>query len=196
MVQLEPGKGLATSGHDGLIRFWDQDLRSLGEPLSGHEGKPVRSLCYDSKHQHLYSAGNDKRIVQWDVHSRQKIRVHQDYFEIHSMCLSNDGQMLAYGNKLGDIFLLSLQDWKIVRQFKTHDEQVTDIIFSPDDRSLISGDFSGQLILWNLQSGERLLNLPRHQNRISSLLWSKDGSKLYSASLDGRIVEHDFHLAR
>lgn len=196
LVQLDPGKGLATSGHDGLIRFWNQDLHSVGEPLDGHEGKPVRGLCYDSKYQQLYSAGNDKRIVQWDVNSQQILRVHNDDFEIHSMCLSNDGQMLAYGNKLGDIVLLSLKEWKIVRRFKSHDDQVTDIIFSPDDLSLISGDFSGHLILWNVQSGERLLNLPKHQNRISSLLWSKDGSKLYSGSLDGRIMEHDFHMAR
>lgn len=192
LIELSAGKTVATCGHDGLIQIWNIQLKPDGEPLQGHGKDAVRDLCYDTRQNQLYSSGDDRRIVQWDLSTRQPVRSLEAVTEVRSLCLSHDGRYLAYGTKLGEIVLVSLDDWKVVRRFEPHDDPVTEITFTPDGRSLIAGDFTGHLYLWHLESGQELLQLPAHENRIAALLWNKDGTRLYSAGLDGRVVEHDF----
>lgn len=192
LIALEPDKSVATSGQDGLIRLWNRELQPIGTPIDGHGGKCISDLAYHQPSNMLFSAGNDSRICAWDLTSRELIKSWNAEAAAWSLALSHDGKYLAFGNKLGLVYLIDLKTGSMVEKYRGHDHGVTSLIFTPDDRSLITGDDEGHLFMWNVESGQQLLKLPAHQKRVSALVWSRDGTRLYSTGLDGRVVEHDF----
>ncbi len=192
LIAVEPDKSVATCGLDGLICLWDRQLQPIGTPINGHGGIAVSYLAYHPSARLLFSAGNDGRVCAWDLATHELVRSWDAEAQAWSLALSHNGKHLAFGNKLGLVYLIALETGEVIQQFRGHDHGVTSIAFTPDDRSLITGDNDGHLLMWNVESGQQLLNLPPHQKRVSALVWNKDGTRLYSTGLDGRVVEHDF----
>lgn len=56
---------IISSSRDGVINIWNLTNGDLVNSLKGHGSHPVRSTAqYNGK---LYSCGDDKNIVQWDL---------------------------------------------------------------------------------------------------------------------------------
>ena len=59
---------VASGSHDGSVILWDVPTKQLiGQPLRGHDGKPVNSVAFSSDGKWLASGGDDHIIVLWDV---------------------------------------------------------------------------------------------------------------------------------
>ena len=73
--------------------------------FTGHKGK-VCSLLFSNCGRYLFSCGEDKKILFWDVahgYLVAELSGHQD--TIFTMCLSRDGVMLASGGSDNCIIL-------------------------------------------------------------------------------------------
>jgi WD40 repeat protein len=67
-VRFSPDGRLVAAGTTrGAIVLFDADARrQLGDPLQGHAGQ-VFSVAFQRDGHHLVSAGNDGRVLLWDV---------------------------------------------------------------------------------------------------------------------------------
>jgi WD40 repeat protein/transcriptional regulator with XRE-family HTH domain len=101
-----------------------------------------------------------------------------------SVDLSPDGQMMAVGDSIGNIYLWNISTTQLLATFSGHKGWVWSVAFSPDGRTLASGSSDSSVRLWNVQSGQCLQVLTDHTGGVRSVSFSADGQQLASGSED------------
>lgn len=101
-----------------------------------------------------------------------------------SVDLSSDGQMMAVGDAIGNIYLWNISTAQLLNTFSGHKGWVWSVAFSPDGTLLASGSTDSSVRLWDVQSGRCLQVLTNHTGSVRSLSFSPDGQQLASGSED------------
>ncbi|MBI4783041.1 MAG: pentapeptide repeat-containing protein [Oscillatoriophycideae cyanobacterium NC_groundwater_1537_Pr4_S-0.65um_50_18] len=104
---------------------------------------------------------------------------------IEAVAFSPDGNLLAAGDKRGNILLWRLDDYQRIATFSGHSGQevVTAIAFSPDGQLLASGSNDRTVRLWDIRSGQCLKTLT-HSREVTSVAFSPDSNYLASGDND------------
>lgn len=106
---------------------------------------------------------------------------------VESMAFSQNGKLLASGDKNGVIKLWDLSSGREIKTLSKHSLGVSDISFSPSGNLLVSGGTDSSIKIWNVIDGRELMNLYGGSHSIISVIFSADEKKLISASLAGGI---------
>jgi serine/threonine protein kinase/WD40 repeat protein len=101
-----------------------------------------------------------------------------------SVCYSDDGELIAYGNDLGCVNVVRSSDCSQAVQFSSPVE-VDVVRFSPDSHLLASGHRDGVVRLWNLRQGKLVAEFRGHEMGVADLRFSTDGATLASATQTG-----------
>lgn len=72
------------------------------------------------------------------------------------MELHRSSSLLAVGLSDFSIEVVDVVGKKVVRKFDGHEEQLTDVVFSPDARWIVSASLDSTLKVWDVPSGTRL----------------------------------------
>lgn len=171
---------VATSGIDGLIRFWSVDTGEL--EFSLENGEKVYSLAM-SPTAPLAAAGLNGRIRIWNLETRQQLVDLVQPGDIDRLAFSADGTLLATGSGEGTVIVWSVDANTFTQKGDTLRVNgfPRALAFSADNRWLAGGGSTSYAYLWDVESMQEMARIP-HGNPITSVSFSPDGRQLFTVS--------------
>ncbi len=203
------GTLIASSSHDGEVKFWDLKNKenNSGNSISSGEENYINSLAFRPNGSRLLvGGGKDGSLRIWDLDinpslkasinlNRNRPQRRRDFNIIHSIAFSPDGNRLAVGSSTGKIFL-----WEISRleeiddQYLTlgegedngHTDIVQSLVFNHDGTKLASASDDGSVKLWDSTTGDEIGSHKRHNLPTSP----NDHNHVYSVAFspDGKFL--------
>jgi WD40 repeat protein len=159
--------------------------------LTGHSST-LRAVTFFPDGKTLASAGDDKTVKVWDIHSRAMRAEIKHPAAVRALAVSD--KLLASADESGRVKLSDLSTIREVATLSRPPAQSTDqsaailsVAFSPDGKMLAAGCNDGLVIVWEVPSGAVVKSLPDHQKAVNSVAFSPDGNLLASGSDDSTI---------
>ena len=184
------GQTLATITQDSnnnysfhRLEFWRMSDDTCLKTLDSDSGTDYRvALTPDGKK--LATVGYDNKISIWDVSDGSCL----DSFpgDFHSLAISPDGQVVAYGTYSGGIRLQHL-DNEASLAFTGHSQTLMRLAFSPDSRTLASCSADQTIKFWQVSDGACLHTCTGHTDLVLAIAFSPDGLLLASTSRDATV---------
>jgi WD40 repeat protein len=185
------GRTLALGRANGEVIL--QDVRSGKEKrtLEGH-GRPVTHLLFSSDGKSLFSAGQDRRIRQWNPATGDAGPVigGHDRQPSLSVALSQDARKLFVADGSASPHLIDQQSGRTVLELPGHQGGCLAVALAPSGRVAISGGRDGMIRLWETARGAERRTLPGG-GWVQCLACSPDGGLLASGHDDGRVLVWD-----
>ncbi|XP_063887583.1 WD repeat-containing protein 36-like [Scylla paramamosain] len=141
-----------SSGHMDKYNIQSGLLRgTYGDPFA-HEGS-VSGLVTDGLNQYVVSGGEDMHLKWWrmkDCHFIKGLTLGES---ISKMSLHKDSGLLGIALEDWSIHVVDVDTKKVIRKLYGHQNQVTDLAFSPDSKWLISSSLDKTVRTWDIPSG-------------------------------------------
>ncbi|ACK69682.1 WD-40 repeat protein [Gloeothece citriformis PCC 7424] len=138
--------------------------------------------------RHGYFQGINLHQVNLAHSNLIECRFTQTFGAIYSVAFSPDGQLMATGNRHGEIWLWQIEDSQPLFTCKGHTNWVWSIVFSRNGEILISGSTDQTIRLWNVSNGQCLKILSQHTNGVYAIALSPDGNILASGG-DEQVIK-------
>jgi WD40 repeat protein len=185
------GRFLAVGSESGIIYLIDL-LNPGNQPiqLRGHQGV-VFSMVFTPDAQQLFSTGNDKKILLWDLEKKNSLEIYQENSVVRAISISPDGKFLAGGSDDGRIFLWDIKASQLINISTEDKAAIHALSFSPNGLTLVSGDINGNLKFWNPYSHKLIRSLRPHTGRVTDIAFSPSGDMVASSSYDKTIAIYD-----
>ena len=165
------GTRFATAGFDHKVKVWNllplldarldaaADCARLLATLSDHLA-PVNVVRFSHGGQLLASGSDDKLICLYEL---------------------REGTGCA---AFGSTDAPSLENWKPSTTLRGHNNNITDLAWSPSGALLASASLDNTVIVWDASSGHRMRTLNEHENYVKGVAWDPVGTFLASQSDD------------
>lgn len=210
-VALSPdGKFCAAGDRDGFIHVIDVKSGEIIRKLGRHV-EFVYTLAFCPDNGHLFSAGKDKSIREWDIETGSFIKDHAGIF-VNSGPRSMNSQILkpvtrSHGMTILDIafekdgiMATASQDkhvkyWKNFDPFRTYDwhsAAVTRVRFQPETKILYSASRDKTIRSWNEINGAVINKYSGHYGEIVALEFA-DESMFVSGDNKGQVILWNVH---
>lgn len=151
-VSFSPDGGeLATGSWDHSVRLWDVKTGQELRRFKGHTDK-VGDVTFTPDGMRILSSSTDQTLRLWNVltgHEVSRCQVGADAG--WAVAVSPDGRR-ALSVHDAEVILWDLASSRSIHHFKGHDDQVTDLAFSPDGLTALSSSRDGSVRLWGLPS--------------------------------------------
>ncbi|KAI8047511.1 uncharacterized protein B0P05DRAFT_642271 [Gilbertella persicaria] len=216
-----PPNSFATFSGDGTIRIWNLDnpihttLSTSTSPLSPPPQpqqpqqqfgnaimSPSSSTAVGLNRRNIYSRELVKMLyVDPDAAEFAKLRSDFEFnedqcpdFGIRSLKMSPDSQMMASGDRNGNLRVHDMNTWEMLTYQEAHDSEILsiDLATSADKEapSLIATASRDRLLhIFDVKSKFQLVqSLDDHSSSITSVKFSKDASRLISCGADKGII--------
>ncbi len=161
---------------------------TLATPQPRMPAPSVESLLSGSTDSNPGFQGQGDRPIAptWD-NPELLLAIEGESATIQSLAFSPDGRFIALGGGRNDprIEIWDLQQEKRIRHWKTYQNRVLALTFSPDGNTLVSSADGGAIEIWDIQEGKLLHQFLEHTSNVLSLAISPDGRNLVSGGLDG-----------
>jgi WD40 repeat protein len=181
-ARSQPGKALATTGFDGVIRLWDAKGNRLHE-LPVHKGGAA-GLCFAEGGRQLLSGGADGKVHIWDTRDGKQVQQLDTSDDgLTHLSLSRDGKTLATS---GNDWTVRLWDLATRKQTRSLAER-TSACFSPDGKLLTAATRTHVIEVLDATTFEVRRRLRGHTETPDGLCFSADGKLLASCGRDGGI---------
>ena len=180
------GRLAAFSDASGNITVRDTQSWKVIEQLN-HPGGAT-ALKFDQDGTHLFSAGYDGTIREWDLAHRSQIRVlRAKGATIWTIDLSPDGKRIAAAGEDAIIRIWNLDSPSPPAELRGHSRNIWEVRFSPDGKRLASCSFDYSVRLWDAVAIRPLKTLSGHKQSCVGLDYSPDGKLLASGGDDSAI---------
>jgi WD40 repeat protein len=180
------GRLLATSDASGLITLRDAHSWKVRGQLN-HPGGAT-SVVFGRDGSHLYSAGYDGAVRDWDLNRHAIAGVFKGARgTVWTLDVSPDGKRLAAAGEDALIHIWNLDESSIPASLRGHTRNIWEVRFSPDGKRLASGSFDDSARLWDVDSGRALKVLAGHREAVVGLDFSPDGRVIATGADDSTI---------
>jgi WD40 repeat protein len=180
---------LAAAGDDHSVHLWRMDNGQRFATLHGHDDW-VRSVVFTPDGNSLITAGDDGRVLRWNVQqpNQPAIEIYRQEPTLFDVAVSPRGDHLFCVGFDSKLRIVSLNTGRIEVERSCSCQDVRAIAVSPDGQHAASGGRDGVIHLWSLPGCRCERDIDAHTRRIRSLTFSRDGHWLISAGEDRSIV--------
>jgi WD40 repeat protein len=191
-VSFNPdGNYFATSADEDLIRLWDPLTGGqLGE-VFGEGSMNAFDIEFNPDGETIASIMWDEYIVRfWDIASRTQFDESSIFNDgLASIKFNPDGDLLAVGDRAGQVYLYNSNTREIVHQFDSglSESYIMSLAFNPGGDLLASGGFFDEVFLWDSESGERTLSISTGHGKVRGMIFTREGENLITGGSDGHI---------
>jgi WD40 repeat protein/serine/threonine protein kinase len=111
---------------------------------------------------------------------------HLDGGAVNAVAFSPDSRHVLVGGEGGDLLLVEMATWRVIRRYEAQNGKTASVAFSPDGGRLAAGGFQANptLAVYDVESGRELRRFDGHTGAICSVAFSPDGTRLLSGSID------------
>jgi WD40 repeat protein/serine/threonine protein kinase len=179
------GRHLFTASDANGRTMWEfRTGRRIGE-LSGTVGLP---LCWDAPHARILGIATDwtgaGKLAVWQVYTNKSTQpLTTEPRGIDALAVSADRESIAIA--VGPVIrLIDPVDGHVLRQFRGHTDDVTQLCWSGDGSCLISTTARGEVKRWNPRAPDtECLTFRAHYYGAHAAAWSPDGTRVASLGI-------------
>lgn len=202
-VAMNNQNALALSTSGSRIILWDTDsgevLATLNTDESMHD-EPIRGVAFHPDGELAVSAGNDGRLVLWDVNPSsptfgaglQQIQAHEG--RIQDIQFDATGTFLVTGSTDQTVALwtLDVNTRTISEQarFGGHSANVNGVAINSNGSRIVSGDEDGIILLW-ARDGSTICRF-ENESPVNTVAFNPSKSNIASGSDDGFVSIWNF----
>ncbi|SKB43783.1 WD domain-containing protein, G-beta repeat-containing protein [Sphingobacterium nematocida] len=170
---------------------------SLQGTLTGHQN-PIYTLEVDTSRHLLYSAGNDKGIVEWDLVSQQFKRLLCAVpSSVYCLKLIPDTDWIAAGMRNGELFIIQRTEPQLIAKLKVDKGAIFSIQILSSKNEIIAIGEEGKAYVWSLDGFQLLYTFLVSKDRVRTIAVSEDQKNIAFGDKQGVVYIHvadDFHL--
>lgn len=188
------GKTLAAGGADGVVYLWRLDDRSatgwtLDKKLDA-DSWHIDKLAFAAAGARLAATTTDNGIRLWDVAKGEEITLPTEAeplrdISVMALAVSQDGSLLATGNKDGQVQLWHAADGTLLGAMPKQDFLIGSLTFAKGSRLVASCSNrctdKHRSIVWNIDTGEKVLDYTGHDGTVYASTANADGSLVATA---------------
>ncbi|KAI9034000.1 WD40-repeat-containing domain protein [Phycomyces nitens] len=210
-----PPNSFVTHSADGTIRFWNLDHNNMNPSSSASSISPLPTSSHPSRtgplspsdstissRRNIYSRELVKMLyVDTNAAEFSKLKKDVDLaddqlpdFGIRALKISNDGKLMATGDRSGNLRVHDMQTWEQITFQEAHDSEILSIDFSnplKDDTPclLATGSRDRLLHIFDVRRNFQLVqSLDDHSSSITAVKFTKDADKLISCGADKGVI--------
>ena len=129
---------------------------SLTQTLAGHQN-PIFAVSPGMDPQTIFTAGNDKGVVEWDLKQGKFRRILCAVpASVYALQLLPDEGVLVIGLRNGEVWFVDIEKQSLLSKTQTEKGAIFAIKLLPGKRELIATGEEGSAYVWSLDSYELL----------------------------------------
>ncbi|MFD2557302.1 WD40 repeat domain-containing protein [Sphingobacterium tabacisoli] len=164
---------------------------SLHGTLAGHQN-PIYTLEVDKDTHILYSAGNDKGIVEWDLTEMKFKRILCAVpASVYCLKIIPGTDWIVAGMRNGELFIIQRTEPELVAKLKVEKGAIFDIQFLQAKNEIIGIGEEGRAYVWSLETFQLLYTFQVSKDRVRAMAVSTDGQLIAFGDKQGWVYLHD-----
>lgn len=187
LLNYLPGQtnpNIFSAGYDSFVIMWNWE-GDLLYTFKGHE-EPVLSIAITQ--DKLFSAGEDKSILVYDISSKTQIlKLEGHKSTINQIILDEKKNYVFSAGWDTNVMIWDYTLGVKIKELKGHKDLVRCLALNPSRNQLASGGNDKKILLWDLNSYQLLHTFQGHTHTIRAIIWTLDGKKIISGSWDKTI---------
>ena len=139
----------------------------------------------------VFTAGGDGMLTRWDASTQRSVEsAHLSAQSLRCMAVHPDLPLLAVGSSDGKIYLLRIDELRVIHTLEAHENSVFSLAWSPDGQYLLSGGRDALLNVWQLEGSvdvyafQLISAQAAHLFTINAISFRGDGQYFATASRD------------
>ncbi|MGO1519904.1 MAG: WD40 repeat domain-containing protein [Sphingobacterium sp.] len=170
---------------------------TLAATLTGHQN-PIFALALDFQGTTLFTGGNDKGVVEWDLtsFSFKRILCKVDA-SIYSLLRIPDSPWLAVGLRSGEVLIVDIHEQSLKARLHTQSGAVFSIQYIPGKKELIAIGEEGTAYVWTVDGFQQLYRFKVSETTVRVIAISEDANQLAFGDKNGQVYLYsasDFQL--
>lgn len=162
----------------------------LSATLTGHQN-PIYCMTVDATQHKLYSAGNDKGIVEWDLVSKSFSRVLCSVpASVYQMRIIESTGYLVAALRKGGLLVIDRNEPKLVAKLEVANGAVFAFEVISNKQEIIVVDEYGMAYVWSLVTFEQLYSFRISTQTVRSIAVSFIDNKIYFGDKSGKVYIH------
>ncbi len=159
--------------------------------LAGHQN-PIYTLELDADKHILYSAGNDKGIVEWDLEQMKFKRILCAVpASVYCLKIIPGTDLIAAGMRNGEIFIIRRTEPELVAKLKAEKGAIFNIqVLTVKDEIIAIGE-EGIAYVWSLRTFQLLYTFQVSKERVRTMAVSIEKQLVAFGDKQGLIYIHD-----
>src|SRR5690554_6198761 len=161
--------------------------------LSGHQN-PIYTVENGPKPNMLFTAGNDKGVVLWDLDSMTfkaiLMKVQTSVYALHYI---SEIACLAIGEQSGKVSIYDFKTDKVIATLEHHKKPIFDIKTVPSKSEIVVSSEDGSVSIWSWIKFEKVHSFQVSSTTIRNIVLSPDEKIIALGSKDACIYIYDAH---
>ncbi|MGE0007683.1 MAG: caspase family protein [Parvibaculaceae bacterium] len=191
------GKKVLSAGGDHTAKVWDVQNRSIIAEFSGRDTFSISSAALS--HDGTLVLALDNPATLWNVASKELLHTFDEAaatLDSRTVAFSPSDDQLLVPSWNETLRLFDTKSGRLIREFGTHQDQISSVAFSPDGSRLLSASADRTIKVWDVKTGRLIYTLEGQSGTISSVVFSPDGTRVFSGSDDGTIAIWDIDTGK
>ncbi len=172
------GTTLLSGGDDFVFRLWRISTnREIAERQhrNNRQISQVKAVAFSPDGDRFATGGRHAKV--WNTRTYNEITTLEHEGYVWGVAFSNDGTLLATGERGGYVNVWDLQNEQVVARFHADSLIIYAVAFSPNDRYLAGAGYDGTVHLWTTETWQPHGTLDGN-GTIRTIDFSPDGSTL------------------
>ncbi|MFF5380022.1 WD40 repeat domain-containing protein [Pedobacter suwonensis] len=144
--------------------------------LPGHQN-PVYALAHSDQDELLFSAGNDKGIVEWSLAEMAFVKVKMPV-QSSVYCLHYHNDQLFVGERSGAFSVYDLKGQKVIVRVNAHIKPIFDIQTVKSKNELLTTGEDGTVAVWSLNDFKEIYRFQAAYDTVRTIALSPDETEI------------------